>query len=80
MSKILMILSAIIVMVHCTCMIARLNYRNWFGRQLQFVGLTVSYSFIAGGSVGIALSWPPAAAVLLFGLAGWILFDRRMRT
>jgi len=78
--KILIILAAIIVMVHCTFMIAHLNHRNWFGHKMQFIGLAVAYSFIAGGSVGIALSWSPAAGVLLFGLAGWAVFDRRKRT
>lgn len=77
--SIILIMAAGVVMVHCICLISKLSPRRWFGHRLQFFGLSAAYSFIAGGSVGIVFGWPLASVLLLFGVAGKILFERRNR-
>lgn len=77
--NLLSFLAAGVIMVHCTCLIAKLNHRNWYGHKLQFVGLSAAYALIGGGAVGIALGYPPAIMLLLFGEAARVVFDRRER-
>ena len=73
----LILIPAAVVMVHCIYMIAHLNPREWRGQRFYFSGLAMSYSLTAGGAVGIAIGWTPGPLLLLFGLAGLIIFDRR---
>jgi hypothetical protein len=77
--SILALLAAGVIMHHCTCLIAKLSPRNWFGHRLQFIGLAAAYSLMAGGSVGTAVGYPHGATLLLLGVAGLVLFDRRNR-
>jgi hypothetical protein len=76
---ILRILAAGVILVHCMCIVAKLSPRNWFGHRLQFFGLSAAYALIAGGAVGSAFSWHLAPTLLLLGIAGLVLFDRRIR-
>lgn len=77
--NLILILAAGIVMVHCTCIVAKLSPRNWFGHRFQFLGLSAAYSLVAGGAVGTAFSWHLGPTLLLIGLAGLVIFDRRIR-
>lgn len=79
MVVLLSFLAATIVMLHCFNLIAKLNPRNWLGHKLQFAGLAAAYASLAGGAVGTALGYPHSATLLLFGVAGIMLFDRRIR-
>lgn len=74
---ILVMLSAGVVMYHIICVSSRLSRKAWAAHPLRFLGLSASYGLVCGGSVGVALHWEPAALLLLFGVAGWVLFDRR---
>ena len=78
--NIILILAAVVVIVHCTCIIAKLSPRNWSGHRLEFIGLSLAYSFMAGGAVGTALGWHYGPVILLLASAGKVLFDRRNRT
>lgn len=71
--------AAVVVVMRSVCVAAHLSRKSWSGHLLQFVGLTLSYAFIAGGAIGTALAWPSGATLLLLGMSGWILFDRRNR-
>ncbi len=77
--NLILILAAGVILVHCTCIVAKLSPRNWFGHRLQFIGLSAAYSFIAGGAVGTAANWHLGPSLLLIGLAGLVIFDRRIR-
>ncbi len=77
--NLILIVAAGIILMRCTCIVAKLSPRNWYGHRLQFLGLASSYSFIAGGAVGTAFAWHLGPSFLLVGLAGLVLFDRRIR-
>lgn len=78
--NLIIICASMVIMVRCTCMVAKLNHRNWYGHKLQFTALAISYAFIFGGAAAFALGWTAGALLLLFGMAGRVLFDRRERT
>lgn len=77
MMLILTLLAASIVLMRCICVASQLSRKEWGGHPLQFIGLSVSYPLIGGGALGTALGWHHATFILLFGMAGLILFDRR---
>lgn len=68
---------AAVVLVRCVHVAASLNIRDWTGPRWQFVGLAGSFSSIAAGAFGVALAVHWAPLVLLSGIAGLIVFDRR---
>lgn len=76
----ILILAAGVVMLHCTCIMVSLSPRNWTGHRMEFFGLSLAYSLMAGGAVGTALGWHYGPVILLLALAGKVLFDRRIRT
>lgn len=73
----LAMMSAGVVLYHGICVSSRLSRKAWEGHMLQFFGISASYALVCGGSVGVALRWEPAALLLLLGVAGWVIFDRR---
>lgn len=75
----ILILAAGVILVHCTCIVAKMSPRNWYGHRLQFFGLSAAYSFIAGGAVGTVVNWHLGSSLLLIGVAGLVIFDRRIR-
>ncbi len=74
---VLMLVSAGVVMMRSTRQIASLSHRKWEGHLLKFTGLSLAHALASGGAVGIALGWHAAPVLLLLGVAGWALFDRR---
>lgn len=75
--SLILILAAIIILVQCTCIIAKLSPRAWLGSRLKFLGLSAAYALMAGGAVGTAAGWHMGPALLLIGVAGTVIFDRR---
>ncbi len=73
----LSLLAAGAVLVRCVCIAARLNRRDWSGHPLRFVGMAAGYALTGGGAVGTALEWDFASHLLLFGMAGLVVFERR---
>lgn len=67
-----------VVLLHCLRQIASLNYKKWHGHLVKFAGLALAHALIAGGAVGVALGMGVAPMLLLIGIAGKILFDRRI--
>lgn len=74
-----MLLSVTVVLMHCLRQIATMSHLKWRGHQIQFAGLALAHALIAGGAAGIALGLGVAPLLLLVGVAGKILFDRRGR-
>jgi len=74
---VLSIAAAVVVLWRSTCVAAHLSRKEWGGHLLEFVGITGSYALICGGAVGIPIGYAPAPLMILVGVAGWILFDRR---
>lgn len=72
-------ISAGVVLVHGICVASRLSRQGWYGHPLLFFGISASYALVCGGSVGIVLGWTPGPMLLLLGVAGWVIFDRRIR-
>lgn len=77
--QMLAMLAACIVMVHTVCVASSVSRKAWEGHALQFAGIAFSYALVAGGSLGVVLRWAHGPEMLLFGVAGWIVFDRRNR-
>lgn len=79
MTHLIILLSITVVLLHCLHQIATLNHKKWTGHQIKFAGLALAHALVAGGAVGIALGMSAAPLLLLVGIAGKILFDRRGR-
>lgn len=81
MNPVIVMLAALamasIVLMRCVHVAARINIRDWHGPRWRFVGLAASFSALAAGAFGVALFVQWAAFVLLAGIAGLIVFDRR---
>lgn len=80
MIKLIQLLASAMVIVHCICMVAKLNHRTWLGHKLDFAGYAASYAMLGGGAMGVAFNWQPGSMLLLLGISGLIFFDRRHRT
>ena len=72
-------IAAVIVMLHVINLVSKFNHETWQGHKLHFAALAVSYAFLAGGAIAAVLRFPPSGAMLLLGVAGILLFDRRIR-
>lgn len=79
MSLLIMILvlaSSAVVVVRCVCVASTMSRRDWAGHPLRFAGAAAGYSLMCAGAVGMVLGFSHAPAMLLIGLACWILFER----
>ena len=65
------------VLARCICVVPRLSRKSWTGHRVHFTALAGTYALLAGGAVGTALHWGLGPTMLLIGVAGWVLFDRR---
>ena len=77
MIDLLLILASIVILLRCICLAGRISIESWDGHSLRFVGVAISYAMIGAGALGTALAFPHGSALLLFGTAGWVVFDRR---
>lgn len=76
----LMIMAALaVVLNHCLHQIATLSHKKWQGHQVRFAGFALAHALVAGGAAGCALGMGAAPLLLLVGIAGKIIFDRRIR-
>ena len=73
----LLMVPTLVVLVRVVCVASKLSRKAWSGHQWEFVGLSLSYSLVAGGALAVCMYWHDGSALLLYGVAGWILFDRR---
>lgn len=73
------LVAAMVVVFRSVCVAAHLSRKGWDGHLWQFVGIAMSYALIAGGAVAVVLHWHGGATLLLLGMCGWILMDRRNR-
>lgn len=70
-------LSVVVVLVRCICISATLSRMRWEGHQARFAGVAAAHALLAGGAVGMLYGLPHAPVMLLAGVAGWIVFERR---
>ena len=75
----LTLVAASIIIVRGVYVAAHLDIRSWHGHRLRYLGLVLSFGLLCGGSLGVALMWPPAVPIFLTGVAGYFLFNRRDR-
>lgn len=73
----LLLLAAGVILVHCLCVISNLSHRKWSGHKGRFAGVTFSVALLAGGAAGMVLDYPPAPVLLIVGIAGAYIFERR---
>jgi len=69
--------STVVVMMRCITLAAHLNRKLWLDHGLMFGGFSVSIALTAGGAVGVLFGWIHAPTMLVIGIAGWMIFDRR---
>mgnify|MGYP006921351327 CR=1 FL=1 len=72
------ILAAGVVLMRCICLGAHLSPDKWGTHRLHYALFATSLACLGAGALGVALGWLPANLLLLFGVAGWVAFDRRM--
>lgn len=66
-----------VVLARCICVVPKLSRTGWTGHRAHFAALAGTYAFLAGGAAGTALHWALGPTMLLVGVAGWVIFDRR---
>lgn len=76
--SVLYLLAAGVVLMRCVCLAAHLNPAKWGRHRIHYALYAASLACLGAGALGVALAWPPARLMLLFGVAGWVLFDRRL--
>lgn len=73
----LILVSTIVVLMNSITLVAHLDRKLWFGQLYKFGGFSVSIALTAAGAVGILFGWEPASEMLMIGIAGRMIFDRR---
>jgi hypothetical protein len=73
-----MLIAAGAVMMRCIDLVSVLSHKTWHGHWIEFFGFSFSIALTAGGAMGILLGLNTAPILFMVGVAGWILFDRRM--
>jgi hypothetical protein len=71
------IICASVILFRSIQIAARLDWETWKGHPLQFVGNSICYPLLAGGSIGILLERKGGFILLLVGIMLLILIDRR---
>jgi len=56
---------------------SRLDWKTWNGHPLQFIGNSLAYPLLAGGSIGVILDRSGGFVLLLLGVMLLIVSDRR---
>lgn len=77
LTVLLMLSGTIVILGRCIELSALLNRKQWSGHRGQFVGFSVSVALTAGGAVGVLFFWGYGQVLLLLGVAGWFVFNRR---
>lgn len=76
---VLSFLAAAVVVYKTLSTIACLSHKAWAGRKIEFTILSMSHALMCAGAVGAAFGFQAGAVMLLMGLAGIQIIDRRNR-
>lgn len=71
------IAAVLVVMTRIVCLASKMSMLTWQGGKARFIFYTLAIAMIAGGAVGTLFNYPAGPLMLLVGLAGQMLFDRR---
>ena len=71
------IFCAAIILFRSIQIAARLDWKEWKGHPLQFIGHSICYPFLAGGSLCILLERKGGFILLLAGIMLLMVSDRR---
>lgn len=71
------IVCAAVILFRSIQIAAHLDWKNWKGHPLQFIGNSICYPFLAGGALGILLDRTGGYILLLIGVMLMILSERR---
>lgn len=74
----LSVLAALIIIVRCICIAAHLSRKEFPGHQLRFFVLAASYAICGGAAVASAFDARDGAHLLLLGMAGFFIAERRL--
>lgn len=75
-----LIVLAGVILVHCVCVVSGLSRLKWQGHKGRFAGVSASIALLAGGALGMVLSFYHWPFLLAAGIAGEYVFDRRNTT
>ena len=71
------IFCASIILLRTIQIASRITWKGWSGHPLKFIGFTISYPFLVGGSLYVLLDREPALPLLLIGMMLYFLSERR---
>lgn len=74
-----MLVATAIIFSHCLTLAADIKRHAWDGHLLEFTAFTLSVAALGAGAAGVLLGWRPAGVLLLVGIAGTTVIDRRKR-
>jgi hypothetical protein len=71
------VVCATIILSRSIQIAAHIDWRQWKGHPLQFIGNSIAYPFLVGGSLCVLLERHGAFLLLLVGVMLLMLSDRR---
>lgn len=74
---VLMLVATGAVAMRCLSLVSILSHKKWVGHTVEFIGFSVAIALTVGGAFGILLGSNFGATLMLIGVAGWMIFDRR---
>lgn len=76
-STMIVLFLALIVIFRALCLAAHLSYRKMRAHPFRCAGIAATNASCAAGALAIVMHHPIGGPLLLIGLAGTVLFDRR---
>lgn len=73
----LMMAAALVVLYRCIQLAAHMDRHSFTGHRLRFAMIALAYALIGSGAVATALGLASGAHMLLAGVAGVFIFERR---
>lgn len=73
----LLLPATFVILGHSLDLASTLSRKQWVGHPFRFAGFSISIALTAGGAVGVLLGAFYAPALLVLGVAGCMMFDRR---
>jgi hypothetical protein len=71
------LICAAVILFRSIQIAAHLDWKQWKGHPLQFIGNSIAYPFLAGGSLCVLLERRGGFLLLLIGVMFLMLSDRR---
>lgn len=71
------LVSFIVVLYRVICMASHQGIHKWADHKYRFTFMSISFSLLLGGSLAVLIGYHHGGELLLVGIAGLLVSDRR---